>query len=83
MVEHRINIRVGVAPLGRQHALACANFRTDQSEDCGSNPHLGVTVPNFFARIFKSKSTPSLEVAAAFIFFIGWQKVNPRLVHGD
>ena len=61
MVEHRINVRVGVAPLGRQHALARADFRTDQSEDCGSNPHLGVTVLKFLLEFLNQRALRVLE----------------------
>lgn len=60
-------------------------FRTDQSDDCGSNPHLGVNVPKFFSLIFRSKSTPDLERAAAINFFssLAGQDATSSLVHDD
>ena len=70
MVEYRINTWFGVVPPTSIGALAGGRvvfwvrpvFRTDQSDDCGSNPHLGVTVHNFLLLFLGQKALPILKV---------------------
>ena len=61
-------------------------FRTDQSDDCGSNPHLGVTVPKFLLLFFDRKALPILNVQQLCMNFFSssaGQYATSSLVHDD
>ena len=93
MVEYRINIWFGVAPQTSHDSLSgqpCSVrvtplFWTDQSDDCGSNPHLGVTVPQFLLIFLDQKAVRLLlkVQAAALPHQLGKQDMNSTWVHGD
>ena len=60
-------------------------FRTDQSDDCGSNPPLGVTVPKFLLLFFDRKAISIFRRATAIKLFssTAGQDATSSLVHDD